>query len=63
MFSEQYFSSNLNITVDFERADNVNSFAINDSLVDVHVIDVNISPLSILLVPASPLLRNPADVE
>ena len=52
-----------NLTIDCEIANNVYTLAIDGTSVDIHVVEVHISPLAVLLVPSCPLFRDSSDLE
>ena len=63
LFGERNFSVLSNLTIDCEIADNVYTLALDGTSVDIHVVEVDISSLAVLLVPASPLFRDSGNLE
>ena len=63
LLGEKNFSVLSNLTIDCKIADYVYSLALDGTSVDIHVVEVDISSLAVLLVPASPLFRDSGNLE
>ena len=63
LLGESNLSVLSNLTIDSEIANNVYTFAIDSTSVDIHMVEVHISSLAVLLVPTCPLFRDSCDLE
>ena len=63
LLGESNLSVLSNLTIDSEIANNVYTFAIDSTSVDIHMVEVHISSLAVLLVQTCPLFRDSCDLE
>jgi aromatic ring-opening dioxygenase LigB subunit len=63
LFGERNFSVLSNFAIDREIANNVYTLALDGTSIDIHVVEVDISSLAVLLIPACPLFRDSGNLE